>query len=269
MTISEAQLLAWLDGELDDEAVDAVEQAVRADPQLMARAEAHFLTMTRLKNAFAILLNAPLPDMLALSETAETGHPPADGLVTAPPASDGQTARVEPADARSWPMRIGELAPSGWSRWALLFAAVLLGIVVGRFVLGPSSAARAPAKSSDGGSLPSGLISDRNGKLIAGGALAEALRDGLKGDGNASIRIALSFRDKAGRLCRSFDAAQLAGIACHDQGVWRLRLALETSGTSTSGSSESPFIGQAVDAMIAGDPLDAGEERAARDHDWR
>ena len=79
----------------------------------------------------------------------------------------------------------------------------------------------------------------------------------------------LSFRDKTGRLCRSFDTARLAGIACRDDDGWRLRLALQTGDGNRSGSSESPFVGQAIDAMIAGDPLDAGEERAARDRGWR
>ena len=95
------------------------------------------------------------------------------------------------------------------------------------------------------------------------------MENGVEPGDSTAVRVPLSFRDKSGKLCRSFDTARLAGIACRDDDGWRLRLALQTSSGGRSAASESPFVGQAVDAMIAGDPLDAGQQQAARDRGWR
>jgi hypothetical protein len=152
-----------------------------------------------------------------------------------------------------------------WGVPALLF---ILGLLIGHFAFA-QKAAETSAPTAGAATPAAADVRDRDGTLIAAGPLATALANGLKGDDAAPVRITLSFRDKTGRLCRSFDTARLAGIACRDDDGWRLRLALQTGDGNRSGSSESPFVGQAIDAMIAGDPLDAGEERAARDRGWR
>jgi hypothetical protein len=164
--------------------------------------------------------------------------------------------------------RAAALAQPRMRRWSMLAAAVLLGILSGRFVLRQSTHTTATRIASSA-PAPGGLVRDEDGSLIAAGSLADTLENGLATSDSAPVRIPLSFRDKTGRLCRSFDTARLAGIACRDQDGWRLRLALQANGSGRSASSESPFVGQAVDAMIAGDPLDAGQEQAARERGWR
>jgi hypothetical protein len=264
VTVREKQLLAWLDGELDEAGAEEVEQAVQADPALMARAEAHFLAMMQLRAAFAPLLEAPFPTSSSAAEKA-------DPEVVEPDTPDvDDTAQVPsdpPPSRQRWGHAAALLRPR-LRRWGMLAAMLLLGVLIGRFALDSTQptvisriAASVPAQGE--------VVRDQDGSLVAAGALVEALENGVQPGDQEPVRIPLSFRDKTGRLCRSFDTARLAGIACRDEDGWRLRLALQTSGAGRSAASESPFVGQAVDAMIAGEPLDAGQQQAAKDRGWR
>jgi hypothetical protein len=267
--IGEKALLAWLDGELDEAGAQEVEQAVRADEALMDRAEAHFVTMMQIRSAFAPLLEAPFPDGAAIVAPIPA-QPEAIAPEEEPPVARTSPARPSLAAGalRSIRNHGAALARSGLRRWIALALAALLGVVLGWLIF-RSSPTTPIAESSGAIPVESGIIRDHDGTLVAAGTLADALENGHENDISAPVRIALSFRDKAGRICRSFDTARLAGIACRDEDGWRLRLALQRSDSAKSSSSESPFVGQAVDAMIAGDPLDAGEEQAARANGWR
>jgi anti-sigma factor RsiW len=266
MKMGEKQILAWLDGELDEAGAREVEQAVQADPALMARAEAHFLAMMQLKAAFAPLLDAPFPS-----------GPGEAAPVIATPSEQGEETFGEeepPAEtvaaqhSPSLQERVVALARPARRRWGLVAAALVLGLLIGRFLLGTTSGL-APTHLADFAPAQGAIARDQDGTLVAAGALSDALENGVEPGDSTAIRVPLSFRDKSGKLCRSFDTARLAGIACRDDDGWRLRLALQTSSSGRSAASESPFVGQAVDAMIAGDPLDAGQQQAARDRGWR
>jgi anti-sigma factor RsiW len=261
--ISERQILAWLDGELDEAATQEVEQAVQDDPALMARAEAHFLTMMHLKTAFAPLLEASHPKAAAPSPPAIAEDSDQNG----PAGAQHPVAATVPASP-SLQERLLAWARPALSHWGLTAAALLLGLFIGRFLLGASHHAALP-QLGELAPAQSAVARDQDGTLVAAGALADALENGVAAGDSTAVRIPLSFRDKSGRLCRSFDTARLAGIACRDRGGWRLRLALETSSGGRSAASESPFVGQAVDAMIAGNPLDADQEKAAAAAGWR
>jgi anti-sigma factor RsiW len=267
VTIREKQLLAWLDGELDEAGAEAVEQAIQADPELMARAESHFLTMMQLRGAFAPLLDAPLPEPPAVTTRSdeEVAEAEADESTFEESAAD---ARSDAPPSRGIRSHVAALGRPSLRRWGLFAAALLLGVLIGRFVLGssaPVTVSRIVASASGEGDI----VRDQGGSLIAAGTLADALENGLAPGDEEPVHIPLSFRDKTGRLCRSFDTARLAGIACRDDDGWRLRLALQTGSGGRSAASESPFVGQAVDAMIAGEPLDAGQQQAAKDRGWR
>jgi hypothetical protein len=261
--IGEKQILAWLDGELDEASAQEVEQAVQADAALMARAEVHFLAMMQLKTAFAPLLEAPFPN--GPGEVM-----PAIGINSEPAEQDFGEEAEPPAAGMSPPSlqeRVAAWARSAGRRWGLLAAALVLGLLIGRFLLG-TAGGLAPTHLAGLAPTPSVIARDQDGTLVAAGALSDALENGVEPGDSTAVRVPLSFRDKSGRLCRSFDTARLAGIACRDEDAWRLRLALQTSSGGRSASSESPFVGQAVDAMIAGEPLDAGEQQAARNRGW-
>ena len=83
------------------------------------------------------------------------------------------------------------------------------------------------------------------------------------------MRIGLSFRDRDGSYCRSFQAKDLAGIGCRNGDRWTLE---RTMGAETHGDyrqASSGALAADAAAMMAGDPLDAAAERAARDKSWK
>src|SRR3546814_11093772 len=64
----------------------------------------------------------------------------------------------------------------------------------------------------------------------------------------------------------------MSGIACEEDGRWRLEQILSGGRKATDyrqASAADPRLAAAVEDMIAGVPFDAEAERAARDADWR
>jgi len=161
------------------------------------------------------------------------------------------TLAAQPANARA----------RGWRapHWAAMAACLAAGVLVGRGLL----TERGPLVARDGG-------------LVARGELAGALEERLAADGPAPIRVGLSFRDAKGRYCRTFQSApdQLAGVACRESAGWRAQALAAWSpgpeGRYRQAGSDTPApVLSAVDELIAGPPLDAAAERAARDRRWK
>jgi hypothetical protein len=142
--------------------------------------------------------------------------------------------------------------------WAAMAACLVLGVALGRAVL--------PER---------GPLVARDGMLVARGQLAKALDQRLAAEDGA-VRVNLSFRSTEGRYCRTFQSApdRMAGVACHGPQGWTAR-ALATwspaaDATYRTAGSETPApVLSAVDGLIAGAPLDAAAERAARDRGWK
>lgn len=150
--------------------------------------------------------------------------------------------------ARSW------RAP----QWAAMAACLALGVLLGRAVL-PEH----------------GLLAERNGTLILRGQLAQALDQRLASEA-APIRVGLSFQSQQGAYCRTFQSApdRLAGVACRSPQGWAARTVTAWSPQQgpayrPAGSETPPAVLAAVDELIAGEPLDAAAERAARDRGWK
>ncbi len=147
---------------------------------------------------------------------------------------------------------------ASWAAWGGMAATLLLGTLIGTR-LAPSDGAL------DGG------------RLVASGAVAQALDRQLASapEGGAAVAVHLSFKAKDGRWCRSFSTAATAGIACREaDGHWALQQlaalpAAPSTGLRQAASNLPPSVLAAVDELIAGEALDAGQERAARDAGWR
>jgi len=144
------------------------------------------------------------------------------------------------------------------AQWAAMAACLVLGIVVGR--------AAWPER---------GPLEVRPGGLAVRGQLASTLDQSLAADGGA-IRVGVSFRSTDGRYCRTFESTpdRLAGLACREPKAWVARTVTAWSpgpgaGYRTAGSETPASVLAAVDGMIAGEPLDAAGERAARDRHWK
>jgi hypothetical protein len=151
----------------------------------------------------------------------------------------------------------------GPPQWAAMAACLVVGVAAGvaltRYA-GP----------------PAGPIAARNGGLVAAGRLETALTSQLASQ-SGPIKLGLTFRTAAGRYCRTFQspADRLAGLACRDPNSWTLQAtarmapAQTQSEYRTAGSDTPGAVLAAVDGLIAGAPLDAAAERAARDGGWK
>jgi len=145
-----------------------------------------------------------------------------------------------------------------WQSIAALAATLVLGLVLGQTLRAPGG--------------PVGIV---NGQMIAQGWLADALDTQLASASapDAAARIGISFAATDGRMCRTFDSASLAGLACRGEAGWQLMMTTGGSGAAGSGyrqaGSGSLLVAQAVQELMAGAALDAEAERRARDARWR
>jgi hypothetical protein len=152
-----------------------------------------------------------------------------------------------------------------WPEWTSIAASLLLGILAGRAILQPQS--------------ESGLvIAGSDGRVVAGGALAQALSEQLSSQDEAEIDIGLTFRSRSGEYCRTFGARSpnpVVGFACRDAETWRIDMLstaprAEAGGTYRMASTQLPApVVQAIAARMQGEALDADEEAIARQRRWR
>ena len=113
--------------------------------------------------------------------------------------------------------------------------------------------------------------------VMAGGSLGAALDTQLASAPAAGspIRIGLTFRAKQGAMCRSFTQPGSSGLACRENGGWRVRRVFATDGAPDVGSDyrmaagSDPRLSALIDETIVGDPLDASAEAEAHARRWR
>ncbi len=243
MTFSEETLMAYADNELDSETRAAVEAAMAADPEVARRVAQHKALRGQLRVAFDKVLDEPAPQRLI---DAARGVPAVrrEGNVI--------PLRRKPPPRRALP------------QWVALAASLILGVLIGQALL----------RTSGSG----GPVTSRDGQLLASGVLAQALSDQLAGAPaqDSPVRIGMSFKSKDGDYCRTFalrESTTLAGLACRRSDDWRVQVLAQGGPTPGSGyrqaGSEMPrSVMQVVDDTIAGEPLDAHAEAAARDKNW-
>lgn len=140
-----------------------------------------------------------------------------------------------------------------WREAAALAACLVLGLVIGMEV-------------------PHGPVSAGAGGLYASGSLAAALDDQI-GGADGAVKVAVSFRDKQGAYCRVFSSSAADGIACRDASGWALRRTQQgpapKRGDYAQAGSPDPDLMAVAQDMMAGEPLDAKAEEAARGAGWR
>jgi hypothetical protein len=146
-----------------------------------------------------------------------------------------------------------------WQNLTALAASLVIGLAVGRTLLTPAS----------------GPLGVENGTLVAQGPLAAALETQLASaqPADAATRIGTSFAAADGRLCRTFEDAAMAGVACRGESGWQLMMtAAGRAGPRTDfrqAGSGNPQVAAAAQELMAGEPFDAEAERRARDSGWR
>lgn len=236
MIVDDARLIAYLDGLLDAQGRAEVEAALTADPLLAARLARHRSLRARQPQAYDPL--------------AHEGH--AERLVA---NGGGRNNVVRLADRRAPPATPKPKIPLKWPAWGGLAAVFAGGLALGY----------GAARESGG---PLAVRGD--GALIARGDLVRALNEGKTGAPGAT-RIGLSFRTADHRYCRIFemDRERLAGVACREGPGWVARMTA-TLPQAPRKSADTPLsVLGAVDALMAGQPLDEAAEARARAHGWK
>lgn len=159
----------------------------------------------------------------------------------------------------SWRWRLRSLLGSGFTVHILVpaGAALALGLVIGVAL------------------RPTGDLAMANGQMVARGALGAALDTKLASSGydGQSARIGISFRNRAGQDCRTFNSGDTAGLACRRAGGWVVgTIVTQTPQTAAlyrmAGSEMPEAVRQAVAASIAGAPYDAAAEAQAKARGW-
>ncbi|MBB5684944.1 anti-sigma factor family protein [Sphingobium boeckii] len=117
------------------------------------------------------------------------------------------------------------------------------------------------------------LVGSRQGELVAQGDLARSLNTQLASaqPASAATRIGLTFWDRSGQICRTFEGTSLSGIACRVSGNWQLKRVIAGEKKAGEGyrQASSGELMDAAQAMMADDPLDAAGERMVRNSGWQ
>lgn len=258
-SFTDAELIAFLDGTIDDEAlIAAIEAAINADPALAERAEAlagDAPLAGSVRDAFAPVLAAPVPDRLA--------------RIVAPPPAAGEVvdlAAVRPAPTRTLPVPANDTGRGSW-RWPQ-FGAMAASLVLGVLIGGPLLTG---GGGNGGGDAPAGaglvLASAEVDAMLDTAPSGQAFDLAALGEGE----VVLTFRSGDGKLCRQFmiegAGATSDALACADSGGrWQVeaygRREAPAGDMKLAGGDAAPAVVAAVDAMIGSDPLIGADELA-------
>ena len=267
MTLSDEKLMAYVDGELDDAARAEVEAALLDDPALAQRVAAQKALRSRIRLAFDNVAKEPVPDRLVKTArtapaSATTFHSRDD--VPVRPSRDDVPAR---RDSNVVPLRRKPPRRWSWPEWSAIAASLLVGVLASQMFF----------RAFLSGPVP---VISRDGQMIANASLSHALSEQLAANqpGTSAVQIGISFRSRAGNYCRTFatrGASAVAGLACRTSDAWRVQVlaqgekpAQSSGGLRQASSSMPKAIAQAVDEEMAGDPLDASGEAAAKEKGW-
>jgi hypothetical protein len=143
------------------------------------------------------------------------------------------------------------------AQWAAMAATLAVGIFVGTRVPHSSDAP----------------VQVQGGHLYAAASLNQALETELASAPAGDVRIGVTYRDQAGEICRSFTAPAGSGLACRSGGRWQMKgLFAAPEGQASDyrmAAGMDPNLAALVDSTMAGEPLDAAQEKAAKAHGWR
>lgn len=241
-------LMAFADGELDDETAAAVEQAMATDDDLADRVALFLDTRIQAKDALRPLVEEPVPEALGRSVQRMVEEAKSRQGTAAPAGTIGVAGRARPSLTRRWIMPL-----------AASVAAVVFGL--GGYLIGMGGR-DAPQGFAVAG-LSSPALSEALGRVPSG-------EDAMLAGSGDRLRAVASFRDAGGALCREFEVDTAAGssvvsVACRADGAWSVRFAVvapvRDGGYAPASSME------ALDAYLASagahEPLSPADEAAA------
>ncbi|NOW46019.1 hypothetical protein FHW96_002177 [Novosphingobium sp. SG751A] len=245
MSVSREEIMAYVDGEIDEAARERITLAALSDLDLAEAIARERALRERLQGHFAGVTQEPVPPAWEAMIREQTTPAPVIDLA--------QVRRRKAEEAKVAQPKI-PLSQRKWFGGAIA-AALVMGLFLGGQMMGRE-----------------GPITAKDGALLASGDLAHALDRQLAADDGATRMIA-TFRRGDGALCRAFSGASASGVACHGGDGWRLEHVMPGSGASgaqyrQAGSADGAVMAIAQD-MAVGEPLDAAQEKAAKDKGWR
>jgi hypothetical protein len=231
--LTDEQLSAYLDGELDDHEADRIEQRSEADSEIRKRINRLAAVDHRLRTAFPVAPEEPAVARLAAKLSVTSNVVPLAARQKQPSATSAR--RFAPA------LMAASLA-------------LLIGFGSGFLMRGWEGATTAPtiavgpvAKDT---ALATLLEKSPTGSPLAIGETADA----------TSLVVATTFKDRNGRPCREFEAMRgpasagsvtAVGVACRDEGRWIVRGLVALASESTAPSSITPSSNETKDALDA------------------
>lgn len=238
------RLSAYLDGQLSEEEVRALEARLAVEPELAKQLEAFRGVDASLRAPFDKLLTEPVPDrFLRLLDDVD------DDAKSLPRAEV-----IDLADVRA--RRQAKQAGSLWSSWqarGALAASLVVALV-------------AVAQIRTGGSSEQGIETALN-ETPSG--QSRQLSSG------ATITPRLSFAAKDGRYCREFALSGQTGIACRMDDGWQIEAKVKTESQPDAASefATAGGAGAGLDDVYkrlgASDPIDPERERALINKGWK
>lgn len=247
-------LMAFADGELDDEMRLAVEKAMETDQEIVDRVALFMKTAALSKQALGPLSAEPVPDALLANVKAM--------------AEDHGGAGAEDVTVDDNVIQLAA-AHTPWgassSRWAMPLAAsiaLVIGGLAGFFI------ANAPAER-----MPDGLeIAQFNqpGLIDALQTVPSGSDINLSSTGDR-LRMIATFRDAEDDICREFEVDQgdrstVVSVACRMSEAWEVRFAVAAASGSSDGYAPASSL-ESLDAYLsaigAGEPLSETAEKSA------
>lgn len=245
MTISRADIMAYVDGETDTVQGSRIVGAALADPELAEAIAAERALRETLKAHFEQVIDEPVPMQWIEQIRAASGQ--SAEVVDLASARERKAPAAAIHDAARW-----------WRNpWA--GTAVAASLVLGLF----------------GGSQwhTSEPIEVHGGALVASGELARALNTRLASVGAAApFRMIGTFRGSAGNVCRAFSGREASGVACREAGGWQLRHVLPGTTPSATEYRQAGLhdaeLMELTQAMATSELFDAKQERDAMARGW-
>ena len=124
MTISDEQVMAYVDGELDAQTRNEVERAMESDPEVARRVARQRALRNKLRAAFNDVLNEPVPDRLVSAAR------------NAPVVSASEHRNVaDLAEVRDRKAGLGHAARRwSWPEWSAIAASLVLGAFIAQLL---------------------------------------------------------------------------------------------------------------------------------------
>ena len=271
--VSDAVLVAYVDGELDEAERVRVAAVLASDAGLRSQADRLRASRERVRVAFDEVLREPVPQHLI-----DFIH---HGSSSAGTVSSVATATARPVvafEARSG--RRSEQRPALFAPFRMAAGVALLLLAgAGGWLLHPLLSGEGVARSND--PLQAAMWARTLNAALDRVPSGDGLAIGAPERGGGTVKVVSTFRTQDQRYCRQYaielqPKGQLDGLACRTpHGEWLVEQQARRIAQSDAPSGLRPASGRArqgidatVDSLIEGGVLDASEEHHLIQSGW-